>query len=192
MMSMLFKELVKKTRSYRRFKQDPISRETLVELVDLARLSASSGNDQPLKYILSHDSEMNARIFPCAKWAGRLKNWKGPACGEHPTAYIVILLDTEIARGAGNDVGIAAQSIVLGAMERGIGACMIGALDRAQLVKALDIASRYQIELVVALGVPAEKIVLEDLGTDKNIAYYRDANDVHHVPKRSLADIILR
>ena len=189
---MMLKELVKKTRSYRRFKQDPISRETLVELVDLARLSASAGNNQPLKYILSHDAGMNAKIFPCTRWAGRLKNWKGPACGERPVAYIVILLDKEISSAAGHDVGIAAQSIVLGAMERGIGACMVGALDHAQLAKALNIASRYQIELVVALGLPAEKVVLEDLGADKNIAYYRDANDVHHVPKRSLADIIVR
>ena len=42
---MKFIDLVKKNRSYRRFKQDyPIDINTLKELVNLARLSASSGN----------------------------------------------------------------------------------------------------------------------------------------------------
>jgi nitroreductase len=188
---MQFRELVKATRSYRRFKQTPITEDTLRDLVDLARLSASGGNVQPLKYMLSCDPETNARIFPCTVWAGYLEDWPGPAEGERPTAYITILLDKTIMKSAGCNQGIAAQSIVLGAMERGIGACMIGSIKRKELAAILDIPEQYEILLIIALGEPAEKVVLEPIDPNGDIRYYRDANDVHHVPKRSLDEIIL-
>ncbi len=186
-------DLICKNRSYRRFYQDtPVSIETLRALVDLARLSASAGNQQPLKYILSCSAETNARIFPHTRWAGYLKDWGGPAEGERPAAYVVILGDTEISKDFGCDHGIAAQSIMLGAVERGLGGCMIGALDRDGLRQTLGIPERYEILLVLALGKPGETVVIEDLGPDGDIKYYRDAEGVHHVPKRSLDELILR
>jgi len=186
-------ELVHKTRSYRRFDERlPVSRQTLVELVDLARHSASAANRQPLKYILSCAPETNAQIFPYTRWAGALKDWPGPAEGERPTAYIVILGDTEISKSFGCDHGIAAQSIMLGATERGLGGCMIGALDRSGLRAALDIPERYEILLVLALGKPAETVVIEDLPPDGNTNYWRDEQSVHHVPKRALDELIIR
>jgi nitroreductase len=188
----MLRELILKNRSYRRFDPDTLlSRETLRELVDLARQSASAANRQPLKYILSCDPETNALIFPYTRWAGALKDWGGPAEGERPTAYVVILGDTEISKGFGCDHGIAAQSIMLGATERGLGGCMIGALDRPGLRASLDIPQRYEILLVLALGRPAETVVLEDLPTDGNYDYWRDEESVHHVPKRPLDEIIL-
>lgn len=186
-------DLIRKNRSIRRFYQDvPVSLETLRELVDLARLSASAGNRQPLKYILSCSIETNARIFPHTRWAGYLKDWGGPAEGERPVAYIVILGDTEISNDFGCDHGIAAQSIMLGAVERGLGGCIIGALDRDGLRQALSIPERYEILLVLALGKPRETVVIEDVGPDGDIKYYRDAEGVHHVPKRALNELIVR
>lgn len=186
-------DLIRQNRSYRRFYQDmPVSLETLRELVELARLSASAGNRQPLKYILSCGPETNTRIFPHTRWAGYLKDWGGPAEGERPAAYVVILGDTEISKDFGCDHGIAAQSIMLGAVERGLGGCMIGALDRDGLRQALAIPERYDILLVLALGKPRETVVIEDVGPDGDIKYYRDAEGVHHVPKRPLDDLILR
>jgi hypothetical protein len=110
-----------------------IERQTLEELVDLARLSASAANLQPLKYILSHEPQENAKIFPHLKWAAYLKEWPGPSAGERPTAYIIILGDTQISKGFGCDHGIAAQSILLGARERGLAGCMIGLIKREEL-----------------------------------------------------------
>jgi nitroreductase len=186
-------DLIRKNRSYRRFYQDaPVGIETLRALVDLARLSASAGNQQPLKYILSCNPETNARIFPHTRWAGYLKDWGGPAEGERPAAYVVILGDKEISKDFGCDHGIAAQSIMLGAVERGLGGCMIGALDRDGLRQALGIPERYEILLVLALGKPRETVVIEDVGPDSDIKYYRDADGVHHVPKRPLDELILR
>ncbi|OQY22026.1 MAG: nitroreductase [Anaerolineaceae bacterium 4572_32.1] len=189
----MLEELIRKNRSYRRFHQDvPVEMETLRALVNLARLSASGSNLQPLKYILSCDPETNGRIFPHTRWAGYLKDWSGPAEGERPTAYIVILGDTEIRESFGCDHGIAAQSIMLGATERGLGGCIIGSADRDGLRREFNIPERYEILLVLALGQPNETVVLEEVGPNGDIKYYRDAEDVHHVPKRSLDELILQ
>jgi nitroreductase len=188
----MLKDLVTQTRSIRRFEESaPVARETLRELVDLARLSASGGNLQPLKFLLSADPERNARIFPHLSWAGYIADWAGPAEGERPAAYIVILGDTEIRATFGCDHGIAAQSIVLGAREKGLGACMIGSIERDALRAALAIPANCEILLVVALGRPAEHVVLQDAAPPRGIKYWRDAEGVHHVPKRSLNEIIL-
>jgi len=188
----MLKELVLKNRSYRRFYQDfIIDRQTLVELVDLARLSASALNLQPLKYMLSCDPEKNATIFQHLAWASYLKDWPGPDEGERPSAYIIILGDTEITKSFGCDHGIAAQSILLGATEKGLGGCIIANVKRRQLSEALNIPPRYEILLVIALGKPKEKVVIEPVGPDGDIKYWRDSEGVHHVPKRPLSEIII-
>ena len=185
-------DLIKQTRSYRRFNQGfRIELETLKELVELARLSAAAGNLQPLKYMLSNDPEKNETIYENLGWAGYLKDWPGPAEGERPSAYVIILGDTEIAESFGVNHGIAAQSIMLGATEKGFGGCMIGSVDREKLRQVLDIPERYEILLILALGKPKEKVVIEPLGPDGDIRYYRDDEGVHHVPKRSLDDLII-
>jgi nitroreductase len=188
----MIRDLVMKNRTYRRFFQEvAIERRTLEELVDLARLSASAANLQPLKYNLSCEPQKNALVFPHLAWAGYLKDWPGPREGERPSAYIIILGDTEVTQSFGCDHGIAAQSILLGATERSLGGCIIGTVQREKLCKVLDIPSRYQILLVIALGKPAETAVVETVGPAGDIKYWRDSEGVHHVPKRALDDIIL-
>ena len=188
----MIRDLIVKNRSYRRFYEEvDISLKTLTELVDLARLSASAGNMQPLKYVLSCDRERNASIFAHLAWARYLAGWSGPSEGERPAAYIVILDDTEISRSPGCDHGIAAQSILLGATERGLGGCMIASIEKEGLRSALDIPPRYEILLVLALGRPKETAVIEMLGPDGDIRYWRDDEGIHHVPKRRLDDIIV-
>ena len=188
----MIKNLILRNRSYRRFYQDvEIKTELLRELVDLARLSPSAGNMQPLKFMFSCEPEKNALIFPCLSWAGYLKEWDGPDEGEKPAAYIMILGDTEITRSFWCNHGIAAQSILLGAAERGLGGCIIGAVDRKKLQETLDIPARYEILLVLALGKPKEKVEITTVGPDGNIEYWRDDKGVHHVPKRRLKDIIM-
>ncbi len=188
----MIRDLILKARSFRRFHQEHvIDRQTLRELVELATLSASGGNLQPLKYVLSCDPKTNALIFPHLAWAGYLTDWPGPAEGERPSAYIIILSDTQVSPGPGCDHGIAAQSIVLGATEKGLGVCMIGSIQRKPLRRALNIPERYEILLVLALGKPKETVVLETAGADGNIRYWRDKNGVHHVPKRAVDDVII-
>ncbi|MCL4501743.1 MAG: nitroreductase family protein [Deltaproteobacteria bacterium] len=185
-------ELIKGNRSYRRFHQEtPVSMETLKGLVNLARLSASAANLQPLKFFLSCEPGKNAGIFSCLAWAGYLEGWPGPAEGERPAAYIVILGDTGISKNFGCDHGIAAQSILLGARDRGLGGCMLGSIQRDRLRGLLNLPEILDILLVIALGRPKETVVLEEVSPGGDIKYWRDGQGIHHVPKRRLEDIIL-
>lgn len=188
----VIRDLVIRNRSCRRFDEAfAVQRQTLEGLVDLARLSPSAANRQPLRYMLSCEREQTATIFPHLAWAGYLKQWPGPDEGERPSAYIVILRDTETGDAFGCDHGIAAQSILLGAVELGLAGCMIGSIDRDGLRTALHVPDRYDILLVVALGKPRERPVIEAVGPDGDIKYWRDKNGVHHVPKRSLRELII-
>lgn len=185
-------ELIRKNRSYRRFDaRVTVNLETLRELIGLARLTPSARNAQPIRYILSADEHKNALIFPALSWAGYLKDWPGPAEDERPAAYIVVLGDTLLGANFGIDAGIAAQSILLGAVERGLGGCTLGSVNRPLLREALNISERYEILLVLALGKPAETVTIEPMVEDGDFKYWRDAEGGHHVPKRALDDLIL-
>jgi nitroreductase len=189
------KTLIRKTRTVRRFReQQEIDRQTLVALVDLARLGGSARNLQPLKYKIVQEPEQRERVFPHLGWAGYIKDWPGPAAGERPVAYIICLLDTALAPAPNSEVGIAlgiaSQNILLGAADQGIFGCRIGAFSPG-LQAELDLTGDLQIMLVIALGYPAEQVVLEDVGKDGEIRYWRDKQQVHHVPKRSLQEILL-
>lgn len=189
---MTFEELIVRNRSYRRFDASkPVSMETLRDLVNVARRTPSAANRQPLKYVLVADAEGCKRLFPHLAWAGALKGWPGPAEGERPVAYIIVLCDTTISEDPGCDHGIACQSMLLAAVERGLGGCMLGAIDRKAIRRDFAIPERYQIHLVVALGVPAETCVLEEAAPGGDVTYYRDAKGVHHVPKRTLDEVIV-
>jgi nitroreductase len=186
------KTLVLKSRSYRRFDESyPVDGEILRSLVQLAQYSPTGNNMQPLKFWLSNTPEMNNKIFPYLGWAGSLKDWDGPEEGERPSAYIIILGDTDIQLNFGVDHGIAAQTMRLGAAEKGLGGCMVASVQRDGLHQALGIPKRYQILLVLVLGKPAETVVIEPVGENGSVTYYRDAESTHHVPKRSFGDLLL-
>lgn len=190
----MLKDLVLKNRSYRRFYEDvKIDTQTLAELVDLARNSASTVNSQALKYVLINNEEENEIVFDTLAWAGMLKEWSGPEKGERPAAYIIILCDLSLGSNKATDVGIAAQTVLLGAVEKGLGGCMLGSIKREQLAQKLNIdLDKYTIDLAIALGKPKETVKIVDLPENKSTAYYRDENGVHYVPKRSLEEIIIK
>lgn len=188
----MLKDLVLRNRSYRRFDQKTrIAPETLRELIDLARLTASARNAQPLKYLLISSEAGCSSVFPHLAWAAYLKDWQGPQEGERPAAYIVMLGDTTLSSNFAADAGIAAQTILLGAAEMGLGGCIIASVARKELVPALEIPPQFEILYVLALGKPVETVVIEPLDNDGDIKYWRDAQQVHHVPKRSLEEVIL-
>lgn len=188
----MIKELVKKSRSYRRFYEEYIPYEILKELVEIARYVPSTVNSQPLKFRLVNDKEGNEEVFSTLAWAGLLKEWDGPEEGERPSAYIVILGDLSVGKNKHLDVGITAQTVMLGAADMGLGGCMFGSIQRNKLASLLDIdTEKYSIELVLALGKPKEEVRTVDLSENGSTAYYRDENGVHYVPKRSVDDLIV-
>ena len=191
MMVTMIAELIKKNRSCRRFDQNHgITPETIRELIDLARFSASAANRQPLKYIISTNPDKNEEIFACLAWAAYLKSWPGPGPGERPAAYIIITGDIRISNNFWCDHGIASQSILLGAREKGLAGCIFGAINKPKLKQICSIPDELEILLVLAIGKPIEKTVLEQVGPDGDIKYWRDEKRIHHVPKRTREEVI--
>jgi nitroreductase len=189
---MNFKDLARNNRSYRRFDESfTIERETLVDLIELAGFAASGRNGQSLKYFLSTERDLNGQIFSTLAWAGYLKEWPGPEKGERPSAYIIVLLDHQIADNYFCDDGIAMQNILLGAVEKGLGGCIIQSINKSRLSDILGLPAHLEIIDVVALGKPVEKIVITNVKEDGDIKYYRDENGVHYVPKRSPGELIV-
>lgn len=188
----MFKNLITKNRSYRRFFEDEnVTPETILSLVDCARLSPSGANKQSLRYVISCEKDVNAAVFPTLAWAGYLADWPGPEAGERPSAYIIIVQDKNNKMAGGVDHGIAAHSILLGATEIGLGGCIIASVKREELGEILGIADSYEILLVIAIGKPKEVVVIDEINLGQDIKYWRDENQVHHVPKLKLADIVL-
>ena len=191
----MLKDLLKKNRSYRGYDESvSVSRETLKELVDCTRYTASSINKQPFQYYLASDPETVGKIQPLTGWAAALRPMVLPHAGHCPTAFIVICQNLERADSIPTfqrDVGVAAQTILLAAVEKGLGGCMIGNFSPEKIAAALNLPEKVAPLLVIAIGKPDETVVLTDVGADGKVAYYRDENDVHYVPKRSLDDLII-
>lgn len=187
---MEFLDLVKKSRSYRRFRQEmPVEKTHLLKMVEAVRFSPSARNVQPLKYALYSTPEQCEAIFPTLAWAGYLTDWDGPCEGERPYAYIVQLHDTTISDRYSCDHGITAQSMLLQAVELGYGGCIIGAVKREELSNILQLPDHLKIINVIALGVPKEKVVVDDM-QEGDYKYWREADGTHHVPKRTLDELI--
>jgi nitroreductase len=189
---MSLKELVNNTRSFRRFDESyHIEYKTLEDMVDLARMSASGANRQPLKFLLYNTPDDCTRVFPSLAWAGYLKDWSGPEKGERPSGYVIILGDRSVSENFGVDHGIAAQSIMLGATEAGLGGCVIASIKYETLRAELNIPDRFVILLVLALGKPVEKVVIDSI-IEGDVKYWRDNEKIHHVPQRSLRELIIK
>ena len=191
----MFLDLVKQARSHRGFRQDrKVTRQELEHLVECARFTPAARNDQVLKYYLAEKPETVAAIQPLTKWAGALAELHLPRKGAEPVAYIVICLDGNLAENPApyqRDVGIVAQTMLLAAAEMGLNGCMIGSFAAGELREKLGLPEAIKPQLLLALGEGTDCIVMTDVGEDGSTTYYRDAEDTHYVPKRTLEQLIL-
>lgn len=189
-------DLAQRSRSYRRFDQSvPVPVADLQDMVALTRLCPSAGNKQPLRFVLCNDPAENARIYACLKWAAYLTDWDGPQPGERPGAYIVMVNTAPSWDFAKYDLGIMAQTMLLGATEKGFGGCILASIDRLRLHEVLGLEKEQEICLVLALGKPVEEVRIvpvTDSADPKAIRYYRDSQGVHYVPKLDMDTLILR
>lgn len=188
----MISDIVYRNRSYRRFYESKrITLEMLLSIMETARFIPSAANLQKIRYYLIYDQEKCNQIFPDLKWASYLKNWNGPKPGERPSAYIIILAPINSSNMVYIDAGIAAQTILLCAVEKGLGGCILGSVDRKKVQHTFSLPENTEIILVIALGYPAEKVIIEDVTEPEKIEYWRDEQDVHHIPKRKLSELII-
>ncbi|NTV93034.1 MAG: nitroreductase family protein [Chlorobiaceae bacterium] len=190
---MHFRDLVTRTRSCRRFDGGfRVSEGMLHDLVELACYAPSAKNLQPIKYVGVTDPDRATDVFFCLSWAGYLDDWSGPEESERPSAYLVMLGDSALSPFIACDSGIAAQTILLGATDMGLGGCIVGSVDHVRLRLLLGITGRLDILFVIALGKPVETIVIDQMAEGDDVRYFRDSHDIHHVPKRMVEDVLLR
>ncbi|MBD3352489.1 MAG: nitroreductase [Candidatus Lokiarchaeota archaeon] len=186
-----FEELVYKRRTIRRYKEKEVPIEILKKLVDYGRVAPAGANIQAVEYVIIKNEQTRKSLFPLVRWAGGLpKNMRTPEEGRRPMAYIIVLVNLEIKKGADHDIGAAVENILLGAANEGLGACWMGAIDRKKIRKLLEIPKKYKIEHVISIGYPDETSQIESF--DGTFKYWKDDAGNMHVPKRSLEDIILR
>jgi len=183
-------EAIESRRSVRRFRQEAISKETLLELIEAARCAPSAANRQPLEFVIVNSEEQTFQIFAQLAWAGYVRPRRDPPAGKRPVAYIIVLVHTEKAMAEFGKVDAAAaiENILLAAQGKGIGSCWLGSINKEKLREILDIPDKYEIDSVVALGYPDEQPVMEDC-KGESIEYYLDDKDMLHVPKRPLRSI---
>ena len=191
----MLKELVIKNRSYRGFDENySFTREQLESYIDLTRYTASSVNAQPLKYKIVYEKNEVEAVRPLTRWARALPDMVLPHPNMHATAFIIICQDTDISPNLARyqkDIGIVAQTITLAAVEDGLGGCMIGNFTPDEVKETLNLAENLTPMLIIALGKPAEEIVIKEIDNGESTKYYRDENDIHYVPKRKLKDILI-
>ena len=189
---MNLRNIIEKNRSYRRFDNNRrISCEEFSTLIQNASQVASAANLQNLRYVISNSKKTNDEIFRCLNWAGYLSEWTGPMPEERPSGYIIIVIKSSIEKYAHFDAGIAAQTITLSATEMGLGACLIASINRPLLNSILELPEEeYSVLLCIALGKPVEEVVIEPV-IDNNIQYWRDEDNIHHVPKRKKDEVIV-
>jgi len=184
-------EAIKKRRSIRRFKQDAIEQTILERIVDAGRVAPSGVNSQPVEFVLVTDEEVCAQVFTTTAWGGRVTPRRTPKPGQEPTAWVVVLLNSQRgSAGAKADAAAAIENMLLTAVEAGLGSCWIGSVQRKELAQILSIPEHCAIDSVVALGLPDESPMVEE--AEEDIAYYLDDDDVLHVPKRKLEDVVHR
>lgn len=188
------KSLLERNRTYRRFDgSSAVGESCLRSLVELTRYCASGRNLQPLRYRPVTDAGECAAVYVTLAWAGYYKDWAGPEPGERPTAYLIQCLDTRLAADCLCDDGLQLEAITLGATAMGLGCCIIKAFNTKALSEALALPDEMQARYVVAIGKPAETVMLDttDGSHDASIVYYRDEAGAHHVPKRPLDELII-
>lgn len=188
----MFSELVKATRSFRNFDSSyRLDDETMTGLIELCRYTPSTANSQSIKFAYANTQESCEKIFPMLGWAGYIKEDKPPYDGNVPAAYILLCHDTDIANEIEIDAGICAQTIVLGAMDKGIAACMIGSFNKEKASELFALPDNIKPRLFIALGKPAETVEVVDI-KNGDVKYYRESKVKHIVPKRTLDELLVK
>lgn len=184
-------EAIFNRRTIRKFTQQPIDKDILIKLVDCARIAAYGANAQPLKFAIIDDKQKLADIYPLTKWAGALADG-APREGERPTAYIAVLCDKSIRQNGAAEVeaGAAVTTMMLEAVELGLGTCWLGAIQREAIKETLALPEGLDVLYLLALGYPAQKSRMVDI-KDGDVKYFESPDGTINVPKRTLSDVLV-
>ena len=183
-------ELLTTRRTYRRFAQKAVPQDVVDDIVQAVRLSSCGANRQAVRLVLVQSPEMVAKVQPLVKWAGYLPPEQGtPKADELPTFYAAVVQDTAIPGDLATDTGIALANMTLAAWDKGVGSCIMGAIDKPALTALLGIEEPQKLAFMVAFGYPTHKAGIVPMTEQTGVKYYLDANRDYCVPKRSAEEI---
>ena len=178
-----------KNRSTRGYKKAyKVSRAELERIVAVCSRIPSARNQQVLRFrLVTHDSGAE-QVLPLVKMGAALPELHLPFPGTEPEAFIVICSTVEENPMVDIDLGIAAQSMLLKAVEMGLNGLIIAAFNRTKLQEALALPNPPL--LVLAIGKGDERIELTPIEEEESHAYYRH-NGIHYVPKVQATKLLI-
>jgi hypothetical protein len=183
-------ELLASRRTYRRFAQKPVPQDVIQDLVEAARLSSCGANRQAVRLVVVQSPELVAKVQPLVKWAGYLPPEQGtPKAQELPTLYVAVVQDTSIPGDLATDTGILMANMTLAAWDKGVGSCIMGAINKPALTELLGITEPEKLAFMVAFGYPTHAARVVPMTPETGVKYYLDENRDYCVPKRSSDEI---
>ena len=183
-------ELLADRRTYRRFLQKPVPAGVVADMVEAVRLSSCGANRQAIRLVVVQSPAMVAKVQPLVKWAAYLPPEQGvPKPGEQPVLFVAVIQDASIPGDKDTDAGIALANLTLAAWAKGVGSCIMGAIDRPRLAELLGLSENEKLHSMVALGYPAHASRVVPLTEATGVKYYLDENRDYCVPKRAAAGI---
>ena len=180
--------LLKRNRSYRGYDASRVVTEAdLLKLLEVVPWVGSGKNEQPLRFRLVTGADA-ALVHPLVKLGAALPQEHLPHPGEEPSAYIVICSAVPENKVVDMDLGIAAQSILLRAVEAGLGGIFILNFNPTVLQEALGLSLTPL--AVLGIGKPAEQVFLMPASPGDDLNYYRK-DGAHFVPKLQVKDLVI-
>ena len=153
-------ETLNTRRTYRRFAQKPVPQDVVDDMVEALRLSFCGANRQAVKLVVVQ-----------------------------PVTYLAVVQDSSIPGDLNTDTGIALANITLAAWAKGVGSCIMGAINKPALSELLGIAAPDKLAFMVALGCPTHAARVVPMTEETGIKYYLDENGDYCVPKRSVEEL---
>lgn len=183
-------DLLAARRTYRRFAQKPVPQDVVEDIIEAVRLSSCGANRQAIRLVIVQKPEDVARVQPLVKWAAYLPPEQGtPKADELPTLYAAVVQETAIPGDLDTDAGIALANLTLAAWDKGVGSCIMGAIDRPRLTELLGLSATEKLHTMVAFGYPVHAARVVPMTAETGVKYYLDENRDYCVPKRSADEI---
>lgn len=177
-------------RTYRRFEQKAVPQDVVEDIVEALRLSSCGANRQAVRLVIVSKPEDVAKVQPLVKWAAYLPPEQGtPKPDELPTLYVAVVQDTAIPGDLATDTGIAMANMTLAAWDKGVGSCIMGAINKPALTELLGIEEPEKLAFMIAFGYPSHKATVVEMTDQTGVKYYLDEAGDYCVPKRSTAQL---
>jgi len=144
--------LLKSRRSVRIYKDLPVPKDLLLQILEAGRWAPSGANLQPWHFIIVTDQETRKRIGEVAKFF-----FIKSSHVERAPVVLVLGFDKRKGKYGRYDVTLAGGNMITMATSIGLGTCWIGAFDEERVKEILQIPEHIEVIGLITLGYPEEK-----------------------------------